>query len=150
MAKTAFTTVDEYIASRPAAARKALRKLRGIVRKALPDAEEAISYQIPAYRLHGRILVFFAGWSEHYSLYPAGSRLSPALKKELAAYKLSRGTIRFELSRPIPESLITRIVKFRAKEAAEKAKLTAINNKKNAASKKTAARRRRKTKRKRA
>jgi uncharacterized protein YdhG (YjbR/CyaY superfamily) len=121
MAKTGFKTIDEYIASRPTTVQPTLKKLRGIVRKALPKAEEAISYHIPAYRLHGRIVVFFAGWSEHYSLYPAGSRLSEALKKDLAAYEMSRGTIRFPLSKPIPETLITRIVKFRAGEVQAKA-----------------------------
>jgi uncharacterized protein YdhG (YjbR/CyaY superfamily) len=121
MAKTDFKTVDEYIASRPPTVRQTLKKLRGIVSAALPGAEEAISYQIPAYRLHGRIVVFFAGWSEHYSLYPAGSGLPEVLKKEVAAYELSRGTIRFPLSKPIPEKLITRIVKFRAGEVRAKA-----------------------------
>jgi uncharacterized protein YdhG (YjbR/CyaY superfamily) len=122
MVRAGFKTVDTYIAAQPPATQKALKKLRSILRRALPGAEEVISYQIPAYRLHGRIVLFFAGWSEHYSLYPAGSRLSDSLKKELASYELSRGTIRFPLSEPIPEKLITRIAKFRAKEAAEKAK----------------------------
>jgi uncharacterized protein YdhG (YjbR/CyaY superfamily) len=122
MAKTRFKTVDEYIASRPMSVQRTLKKLRSIVRQALPDAEEVISYQIPAYRLHGRIVLFFAGWTDHYSVYPAGSRLPAAIKKELTHYQLSRGTIRFDLSKPIPERLITRIAKFRAKEAAEEAK----------------------------
>ena len=121
MARADIKTVDDYIASRPAKVRGALKKLRRILREALPGAEEVISYQIPAYRLHGRVVVFFAGWSEHYSLYPAGSRLSDSLRKELATYQVSRGTIRFELSKPIPEELITRIAKFRAKEARAKA-----------------------------
>lgn len=121
MAKSGFKTVDDYIASRPEAVQKTLKKLRGIVRKALPGAEEVISYQIPAYKLHGSTVLFFAGWTSHYSLYPANNRFVAAFKKELAPYKLSRGTIRFELSTPIPEKLITRIAKFRAKEAAVEA-----------------------------
>ena len=129
MPKGGFKTVDEYIASRPAAVQQTLKKLRGIVRKALPDAEEVISYQIPAYRLHGSTVLFFAGWTEHYSLYPANNRFVAAFKKELAPYKLSRGTIRLGLSEPIPEKLITRIAKFRAKEAATKAKKLAANKK---------------------
>jgi uncharacterized protein YdhG (YjbR/CyaY superfamily) len=139
--KSGLTTVDDYIASRPAAVQKPLKKLRGIVRKALPGAEEVISYQIPAYRLHGRIVLFFAGWTDHYSLYPAGSRLPSTFKKELARYELSRGTIRFPLSEPIPEKLITRVAKFRAKEAAERARASVRK-------KKTAAGARRKSKRK--
>ena len=141
MAKAGFKTVDEYIASRPVTVRSTLKKLRSIVREALPDAEEVISYQIPAYRLEGKTVLFFAGWSAHYSLYPAGGRLSDTLKKALARYELSRGTIRFDLSKPIPEKLITRIAKFRAQEATEELKVRAP--------KKSASRRRPKRKRKR-
>jgi uncharacterized protein YdhG (YjbR/CyaY superfamily) len=125
MAKTGFKTVDSYIAAQPPATQRALKKLRSIVRKALPDAEEKISYQIPAYRLHGTTVLFFAGWKGHYSLYPANNRFVTAFRDELAPYTLSRGTIRFELSEPVPEKLITRIAKFRAKEAAAKAEVSA-------------------------
>jgi len=90
------------------------------MRKAVPGAEEVISYQIPAYKLHGRAVVYFAGWKDHYSLYPSSGHLVAALKNELAPYEVSKGTIRFPLSEPVPVKLIERIAKFRAKEVAER------------------------------
>ncbi|HEY4762060.1 MAG TPA: DUF1801 domain-containing protein, partial [Candidatus Sulfotelmatobacter sp.] len=83
-------------------------------RKALPGAEEVISYKIPAYRLHGGIVLYFAGWKQHYSLYPAGESMVSALKDQLASYKV---TIRFPLSEPVPVRLLERIAKFHAEEA---------------------------------
>jgi uncharacterized protein YdhG (YjbR/CyaY superfamily) len=114
--KTHFTSVDDYIDAQPDHVRSVLNRVRNIIRKALPKAEELISYEIPAYKLHGERVLFFAGWKQHYSLYPAGERLVAAFKNELARYKISKGTIRFPLSEPIPVKLIGRIAKFRAKE----------------------------------
>jgi uncharacterized protein YdhG (YjbR/CyaY superfamily) len=125
MAKTDFKSVDEYIDSHPEPVQALLKRVRSIIRKALPAAEEVISYQIPAYKQHGERVIFFAGWKQHYSLYPAGDRLVAEFKQELAPYELSKGTIRFPLSEPIPAKLIERIVKFRAKEAAEHPKAKA-------------------------
>lgn len=122
MAKTDFKSVDDYITSQPEARRAALEQVCSTIRKALPGAEEVISYKIPAYKLNGGIALYFAGWAKHYSLYPAGDRLVAAFKKELAPYELSKGTIRFPLSEPVPAKLIERIAKFRAKEQREKAK----------------------------
>jgi len=130
MARTAFQSVDEYLASQPAPARRVLTRVLTIIRKALPRAEEVISYQIPAYRLHGRIVVYFAGWTEHYSLYPVGDRVAAAFGDKVAAYKRSKGTIRFPLSEPVPARLIAGIAKFRAKEVAERAKPAARARKK--------------------
>ena len=115
-AKAHFKSVDEYIAAQPGPVRKALRQVRNTIRKALPGAEEVISYNIPAYRLHDERVIYFAGWKQHFSLYPAGARLAAAFKKEFAPYELRKGTIRFPLSEPVPVKLITRIAKFRAKE----------------------------------
>jgi uncharacterized protein YdhG (YjbR/CyaY superfamily) len=115
--------VAAYIAALPAPARSALRRVRSVVRKAVPAAEEVISYSIPAFKLHGRPLLFFAGWKEHYSLYPSNTRLVAAFKKELAPYKLAKGTIRFPLSEPVPVKLIERIAKFRAKEVIDSQKV---------------------------
>jgi uncharacterized protein YdhG (YjbR/CyaY superfamily) len=120
--KTHFTSVDDYIDAQPDHIRGVLNRVRSIIGKALPKAEELISYQIPAYRLHDERVIFFAGWKNHYSLYPAGDRLVAALKDDLAPYKISKGTIRFPLSEPIPVKLIERIAKFRAKEVAEREK----------------------------
>lgn len=119
MAKTDFKSVDEYIAAQPQQVQAVLERVRGTIRKALPGAEEVISYQIPAYKLHGDRVIYFAGWKQHFSLYPAGERLVAAFKKELAGHEISKGTIRFPLAESVPDKLIERIVKFRAKEAAE-------------------------------
>jgi uncharacterized protein YdhG (YjbR/CyaY superfamily) len=122
MAKTDLKSVDEYIASQPEAAQGALKLVRRAIRKALPAAEEVISYKIPAYKLQGARVIFFAGWKTHYSLYPAGADLVAALKDDLAPYKVNKGTIRFPLAEPVPVKLIERIAKFRAQEAAEREK----------------------------
>ncbi len=122
MAKTDFKSVDEYIASQPAAVQGILGRVRNAIREALPGAEEVISYQIPAYKLRGGRVLFFAGWKQHYSLYPAGERLVAAFRDELASYEVSKGTIHFPLSQPVPVKLIGRIAKFRVKEVAEREK----------------------------
>jgi uncharacterized protein YdhG (YjbR/CyaY superfamily) len=118
MAKTNYKSVDEYIAAQPEALHPILERVRGAIRKALPGAEEKISYQIPAYKMNGGIVLYFAGWKQHYSIYPAIGRLVEQFKDDLAPYELSKGTIRFPLSRPVPVRLISRIAKFRAKEVA--------------------------------
>ena len=122
MAKTDFKSVDEYIASQPEGVQRTLKRLRSTIRKAVPEAEEVISYQIPAYKLHGRPVLYFAGWKEHYSIYPSTDRVVAAFKADLAPYELSKGTIRFPLSDPVPVKLIEGIAKLRAREVAEKAK----------------------------
>jgi uncharacterized protein YdhG (YjbR/CyaY superfamily) len=122
MVKTDFKSVDEYIATHPEDVQAILQRVRGAIRKALPGAEEAIRYRIPTYKLRGAPVIYFAGWKRHYSLYPATARLVAALEDELAPYEVSKGTIRFRLSRPVPARLIERIAKLRAKEAAERAR----------------------------
>lgn len=118
MAKTDFRSVDEYIAVQPEAAQATLQHVRSIIRQALPGAEEVISYQIPAYKLDGRPVVYFSGWKEHYSLYPASDQLVAALKDEIAHHVAGKGTLRFSLSEPIPVKLIEQISKLRAEEVA--------------------------------
>lgn len=120
MAKSGSELVDQYIAGQPEAVQAALEKVRGAIRKALPDAEEVISYQIPAYRQHGRIVIFFAGWKEHYSVYPAIGGLVEEFAKELAPYELSKGTIRFPLGKRVPVGLIGRLAKYRLEETEER------------------------------
>jgi len=117
--RTAAASVSAYIAAQPRAAQAPLRRVRSAVKKALPRAEEVISYGIPAYRVAGRAVVYFAGFKEHYSLYPAGPRVVAAFEKELAPYEYNnKGTIRFPLSAPVPERLVGRLAAFMAKEAA--------------------------------
>jgi uncharacterized protein YdhG (YjbR/CyaY superfamily) len=115
--KAAFKSVDGYIAAQPAALQEILQRVRSAIRRAMPEAEEVISYSIPAYRLHGGVVLYFAGWKEHYSIYPAGEHLVAAFKEDLAPYQISKGTIRFPLAAPVPVRLIARIAKFRAREA---------------------------------
>src|SRR5207253_1256777 len=91
MAKTDFRSVDEYIATHPEDVRAILQRVRSTIRKAVPGAEEAISYQIPTYKLHGGHVVYFAGWKQHYSLYPATDHLVAAFKDDLAPYEVGKG-----------------------------------------------------------
>jgi uncharacterized protein YdhG (YjbR/CyaY superfamily) len=130
MAKTNFKSVDEYIATYPEDVQAILQRVRSTIRKAVPGAEEVISYQIPAYKLHGGRVLYFAGWKQHYSLYPATDPLVEAFKGDLAPYTVNKGTIRFPLSQPVPVKLIERIAKFPAKEAADPARASLAAQKK--------------------
>lgn len=133
--QTAARNIDKYIAGFPRSVQTVLKRLRSTIRKAVPGSEEAISYGIPAYKLHGRTVIYFAGWKQHYSLYPAGDRLVAAFKDELAPYEVNnKGTIRFPLSEPVPVKLIEDIAKFRAKEVADREKAKAAAAKKRQAS----------------
>ena len=122
MPTTSASPVEEYIRSQPPKVQRALRSVRRALRKALPGAEEVISYKMPAFKLHGRVLLYFAGWSEHCALYPGSRSVLMEFKEELRPYELLRGTIRFPLSQPVPVKLIERIAQFRAREAANPAK----------------------------
>jgi uncharacterized protein YdhG (YjbR/CyaY superfamily) len=127
MAETDFKSVDEYIASQPKAV---LERVRNIIRKTVPVADEVISYKIPTYKLHGSAVIYFAGWKKHYSLYPATDHVVAALKDDLVPYEVRKGTIRFPLSQPVPAKLIERITRLRAKEVAEVEKVKAVAPKK--------------------
>ena len=119
--KPDFKSVDDYIAAQSDDARDVLQRVRSVIRKALPKAEEVISYNIPAYRLHDKVVLYFAGWKQHFSLYPIGARLTAVLKNELAQYEFNnKGTVRFPLSEPVPVKLIERIAKLRAAEVTQK------------------------------
>jgi uncharacterized protein YdhG (YjbR/CyaY superfamily) len=113
-----ITSVDQYIASQPKSAQRVLTRVRNIIRKAVPEGDEVISYKIPTYKLHGKPVLYFAGWSEHYSLYPSSTRLVAAFREELAPYQVSKGTIRFPFGGTIPAKLIEGIARFRAREVA--------------------------------
>jgi uncharacterized protein YdhG (YjbR/CyaY superfamily) len=129
MAKTDYKSVSEYIASQPKSLQPVLKRVRSIIRSAVPEADEGISYQIPAYKLNGRVVVYFAGWKGHYSVYPFIGRAAEVLRADVAAYERSKGTIRFPLSEPIPEKLIARIAKLRAADAAASRKTTSASRK---------------------
>src|SRR5690349_12446028 len=113
------TDIDTYISKFPAKIQTVLRQVRGTIRKAAPDAEEVISYQMPALRQHG-ILVYFAAWKEHIGLYPpiAGDK---ALEKAVHRYAGPKGNLQFPLDEPMPLGLIERIVKLRVKQNLAKA-----------------------------
>ena len=117
---TKFKTVDEYITLQPKNVKPLLQQLRKTIKEVAPDAEELISYNMPGYKLKG-MLVYFAAWKEHIGFYGASSTLVEKFKKELSGYELSKGTIKFPLDLPLPLTLITKIVKYRAKENLEKA-----------------------------
>lgn len=116
-----YSTVDEYIALAEPKVKKALKDIRKTIKTTAPKAEEVISYQIPGYKYHG-MLVFFAAWKDHISLYPAPWR-AESLKKEMSAYKGSKGTIKFPIGEPMPLALIKKMVKYRVKENEERAAL---------------------------
>lgn len=126
MAKTDFKSVDDYIATHPPGVQAVLERVRAAIRKAVPGAEKAISYQIPVYKRHGGYVVYFAAWKKHYSLYPAGAPLVAAFGKELAPYEVHKGTIRFPMSEPVPVGLIERLARFLAKQADERAKTKTV------------------------
>ena len=112
--------ISAYIESFPEEVQRILEKIRLTIRKAAPDAEEAIKYQIPTFTLHGN-LVHFAAFKNHIGFYPAPRGIEK-FKKELAQYQTGKGTLQFPLDKPIPFALIAKIVKFRAKENLAKAK----------------------------
>ncbi len=105
----------------PEAVQPVLLRLRNAIRRAVPGAEEVISYKIPTYKLHGRPVLYFAGWKRHYSLYPVTESIVAACKGELGSCKIEKSTVRFPLSEPVPVKLIERIAKFRAQEVVGKA-----------------------------
>jgi len=121
MATHGQNPVDQYIAGFPEITKPLLEKMRATIKKAAPLAEEVISYQMPAYKLQG-MLVYFAGCKNHIGFYPTASGIA-TFKKELSAYKGSKGAVKFPLNKPLPLGLITKIVKFRVKENIEKGKI---------------------------
>jgi uncharacterized protein YdhG (YjbR/CyaY superfamily) len=112
------TSVEEYLAGVPAERRAALEALRRTIRAAAPEATETISYQMPAFRVHGRFLVSYAAFKDHCSLFPASGPVMDALGDELRPYFTGKGTIRFQVNDPLPESLVSRIVRIRLDEIA--------------------------------
>ena len=114
-------TIDEYIETFPLDIRKVLEKVRQAIKKSAPDAKEAISYQIPTFKLNGN-LVHFAGWISHIGFYP-GPKAIQAFKKDLVDYEVTKGTIKFPLDKKIPYDLITKITKYRVEESLKKKKL---------------------------
>ncbi len=111
-------SVDAYIKSAEAGARPFLTAIRTLVKKAVPEAEEVISYGMPAFKFHG-MLVYYAAFKDHYSLFPMAKALEVFAPK-LTRYKTSKGTIQFPYTEKLPEKLISDIVKFNAQVNLEK------------------------------
>jgi len=111
---TSLKKVDQYLASQPKEIREILEQLRLTIKTTAPDAEESISYGMPAYKQNGP-LVYFAAFKNHIGFFPTSSGVKE-FKDELSQYKTSKGTIRFPLDKPLPIELIKKIVKFRLEE----------------------------------
>jgi len=110
------TSVDDYLAALPEEPRAVLAKLRTTIKAAAPEATETISYQMPAFKDHGRFLVSFAAFKDHCSLFPASKAVMESLGEELKPYFSGRGTLHFTVDKPIPSALVERIVKARIEE----------------------------------
>jgi uncharacterized protein YdhG (YjbR/CyaY superfamily) len=117
MAKPA--SIDAYLAGLTSDKRASLEKLRRAIKAAAPGAEECISYQLPAFRLDGKILVWFGAAKEHCSFYPGAAPIA-AHRAELAGYKTSKGTIRFPTDEPLPATLVKKLVRTRIAERSPK------------------------------
>ena len=116
-----FETIDEYIGSFPENVKRILANLRETIRRAVPEAVESITYDMPTFKLNGERLVYFSGWKNHIGLYsiPEGDA---AFRKELSPYAGERGSLRFLLDKPIPSDLVQKIVTLRVKEIRQKKK----------------------------
>ncbi len=119
MKAVAPKSVDEYMLNVPADVLPLLEKVRASIKSTAPKAEEVISYQMPAYKQDG-MLVYFAAFKDHCSLFPASKKVLEVFKEELMPFKTFGGTIQFTLAKPLPVSLIKKIVKYRLKENEEK------------------------------
>lgn len=122
MAKTNYQTIDEYISTFPDDVRAALESIRQSVKDAVPEAEEVISYQIPAFTYHG-MLIYFSAYKEHYSIsFPPPFTVFDVFQEQLSPYTVSKSVVQFPKSAPVPLGLIGDMVKYRAQENAEKAR----------------------------
>jgi uncharacterized protein YdhG (YjbR/CyaY superfamily) len=110
-----FATIDAYISSFPEDIQVSLLEVRRTIRSAVPTATETISYQIPTISLDGKLVVYFAGWKHHLSLYPLPA-VDVAFEQELRPYRAGKSTMRFPLRKPIPYDLIERLVALRVKQ----------------------------------
>jgi uncharacterized protein YdhG (YjbR/CyaY superfamily) len=115
-----FKTVEEYFSTLPQSTRAKLQALRDAIKKAAPNAQEVISYNMPAFKQKG-ILVYYAAYREHIGFYPTASGIAN-FKDEFSHYQWSKGAIQFPIDEPIPVRLVTKMVKFRAMEDEIKAK----------------------------
>jgi uncharacterized protein YdhG (YjbR/CyaY superfamily) len=111
-------SVEDYMAALPEPSRAALEKLRKTIKGTAPEATEGISYGMPAFKDRGRILVYYAAFKDHYSLFPASTAIMEAFGEELKPYFSGKGTLRFEAGKPLPVGLVKKVVKARLEENA--------------------------------
>jgi len=116
MARTAYKSVDDYIAAQREELQPVLEQVRAAIRKGAPGCVELISYQMPAYKAAGGLVIFFAGWKDHFSIYPLTEDVAMQFEKDLAPFEKSKGTVRFPLSQKPPLKLIEKLAKARAAE----------------------------------
>ena len=109
------TPIDQFISQYPPEIQTIMQKIRALIQKSVPGAEEAMSYGIPTFKLNGKNLVHFSAFKEHIGFYPTPTGIEK-FKKELSAYEGAKGSVKFPLNKPIPYTLITKIVQFRVKE----------------------------------
>jgi len=119
---TPSAEIDAYLARLPQGFRQELSDLRETIAKAAPGAEECISYQMPAFRYNGRVLVYYAAFKKHCSFFPGSIAVADAFADELASFRVSKGTIHFTPDEPLPKSLVRKIVKAKMKEIDAKAR----------------------------
>jgi uncharacterized protein YdhG (YjbR/CyaY superfamily) len=112
------TSVDAYLAALPEDARKVLQELRKTIKAAAPEATETIAYQMPAFKSHGRFLVSYAAYKDHYSLFPASGAVMKALGDELTPYVTGKATIQFRADNALSPATVTKLVKIRLAETA--------------------------------
>lgn len=108
-------TIDDYIGTFPSDVQSLLNKVRSTIKQSAPEMSEGISYKIPTFYLNGKYLVYFAGFTNHISVYPATTEAVDKVKG-LSEYKVSKGTLKFPLEKPIPFNLIEQFVKYRVSE----------------------------------
>jgi uncharacterized protein YdhG (YjbR/CyaY superfamily) len=122
--KADINSVEEYMADYPKGTQELLAQLRATIRKAAPQAEEIISYHMPAYKFHGR-LCYFAAYEHHIGFYPMASPIA-AFRKEISGYKSAKGSVQFPLDKPLPVKLIAAMIKFKMQENLQKAEIKKI------------------------
>lgn len=118
---TKFESVDEYLSTLPLNVKKLLEELRKTIKQAAPEAEEMISYNMPAFRFHG-MLIYYAAHKNHIGFYPGSKSIIEIFREDLTGYKTSKGTIQFPIELTLPLALVKKIVKYRVNENLERAK----------------------------
>jgi uncharacterized protein YdhG (YjbR/CyaY superfamily) len=113
--KSNFSDVDKYIEAFPETTQVILNKVRKIIADIIPQADQVISYGVPTFKINGKYVIYFAGYKNHISLYPATDAMVESIK-DAKKYRVSKGTLKFKLSEPIPYELIEKVAEFKLKE----------------------------------